>query len=46
VGSVTDLDGAVGAADAGYDTVFEFGIIHHVEDWRAAVAEIARVLRS
>jgi len=35
----------VGAQDASYDAVFEFGIIHHVEDWRAALAEIARVLR-
>jgi len=45
VGSVTDLRAAVGAQDASYDAVFEFGIIHHVEDWRAALAEIARVLR-
>ncbi len=35
----------MGAQDASYDAVFEFGIIHHVEDWRAALAEIARVLR-
>ncbi len=46
VGSVTDLRAAVGAQDASYDAVFEFGIIHHVEDWRASLAEIARVLRS
>ena len=45
VGSVTDLRAAVGAQDASYDAVFEFGIIHHVEDWRAALAEIARVLK-
>ena len=45
VGSATDLRAAVGAQDASYDAVFEFGIIHHVEDWRAALAEIARVLR-
>jgi ubiquinone/menaquinone biosynthesis C-methylase UbiE len=45
VGSATGLREAVGAEDASYDAVFEFGIIHHVEDWRAAVAEIARVLR-
>ena len=25
--------------------MFEFGILHHVEDWRAAVGEVARVLR-
>lgn len=27
------------------DAVFEFGVFHHVPDWRAAVAEVARVLR-
>lgn len=27
------------------DAVFNFGIIHHLEDWRAGVREIARVLR-
>jgi ubiquinone/menaquinone biosynthesis C-methylase UbiE len=27
------------------DTVVEFGVIHHVPDWRTAVGEIARVLR-
>lgn len=32
-------------ADASYDAVFDFGILHHVPDWRAAIAEIARVLR-
>lgn len=45
VGSATDLRTAVGAPDASYDAVFEFGILHHVEDWRAALAEVARVLR-
>lgn len=28
------------------DAVFNFGIIHHLEDWRAGLEEIARVLRS
>jgi ubiquinone/menaquinone biosynthesis C-methylase UbiE len=28
-----------------YDAVFDFGIIHHVPNWRDAVAEIHRVLR-
>ena len=28
-----------------YDAVFDFGILHHVPDWRAAVGEIGRVLR-
>jgi SAM-dependent methyltransferase len=45
VGSVTGLREAVGARDGSYDAVFDFGIIHHVEDWRAALAETARVLR-
>ncbi|CCG02852.1 class I SAM-dependent methyltransferase [Blastococcus saxobsidens] len=44
-GDVTDLRQALGAADGSYDAVFEFGILHHVEDWRAAVGEVARVLR-
>jgi ubiquinone/menaquinone biosynthesis C-methylase UbiE len=39
-GSVTHIE----AADATYDAVFDFGIIHHVPDWRAALAEIHRVL--
>ena len=33
------------ADDASYDAVFDFGIIHHVPDWRRAVAEVARVLK-
>jgi ubiquinone/menaquinone biosynthesis C-methylase UbiE len=44
-GSATDLRGALDAGDAGYDAVFDFGIIHHIPDWRAAIAEVARVLR-
>ena len=44
-GSATDLRGAVDAGDDGYDAVFDFGIIHHIPDWRAAIAEVARVLR-
>jgi SAM-dependent methyltransferase len=27
------------------DAVFNFGIIHHLEDWRRGIGEIARVLR-
>jgi ubiquinone/menaquinone biosynthesis C-methylase UbiE len=26
------------------DAVFDFGILHHIVDWRAAVAEVSRVL--
>jgi ubiquinone/menaquinone biosynthesis C-methylase UbiE len=36
--------GAISAPDATYDAVFDFGIIHHVPDWRRVVAEIHRVL--
>jgi ubiquinone/menaquinone biosynthesis C-methylase UbiE len=39
-GSVTNIT----APDATYDAVFDFGIIHHVPDWRAALAEVHRVL--
>jgi ubiquinone/menaquinone biosynthesis C-methylase UbiE len=41
VGDATAID----AADASYDAVFDFGVIHHVPDWRGALAEVARVLR-
>lgn len=41
VGDATSID----AADGSYDAVFDFGIIHHVPDWRSAVAEVRRVLR-
>ena len=43
-GSATDLRAALNADDGSYDAVFDFGIIHHIPDWRAAVAEAARVL--
>ncbi|MBI5844910.1 MAG: class I SAM-dependent methyltransferase [Deltaproteobacteria bacterium] len=33
------------AADASYDAVFDFGIIHHVPGWKMAVAEAFRVLK-
>lgn len=36
---------AIDADDLSYDAVFDFGIIHHVPEWRRAVSEIARVLR-
>jgi ubiquinone/menaquinone biosynthesis C-methylase UbiE len=36
---------AIEAADGTYDAVFDFGIIHHVPDWQAALGEVARVLR-
>lgn len=40
-GDVTKID----AADAVYDAVFDFGILHHVPHWRDALREIWRVLR-
>ncbi|MBN7297568.1 class I SAM-dependent methyltransferase [Mycobacteroides abscessus] len=43
-GSATDLRAALNADDDSYDAVFDFGIIHHIPDWRIAVAEAARVL--
>lgn len=36
---------AVELPAAGVDAVVDFGIIHHVPQWRSALAEIARVLR-
>ena len=32
-------------ADAHYDAVFDFGIIHHVPTWRDAISEVWRVLK-
>lgn len=40
-GDVTAIDAPAGH----YDAVFDFGIIHHVPQWRDALAEIHRVLR-
>jgi len=31
--------------DGALDAVFAFGVLHHVPDWQAALAEIARVLK-
>ena len=36
---------AIPAPDDAFDAVFDFGAIHHVPDWRAALSEIHRVLR-
>ncbi|QOD01967.1 class I SAM-dependent methyltransferase [Pseudarthrobacter sp. BIM B-2242] len=47
-GSATDLRAAFatfsGGTDASYDAVFDFAIIHHIPNWRDALAEVARVL--
>ncbi len=40
-GSVTEIP----VDDASYDAVFDFGIIHHVPNWRDALAELHRVLK-
>lgn len=31
--------------DSLFDAVFESGVVHHVPDWRAALREVARVLK-
>ncbi len=31
--------------DSSFDAVFNFGIVHHLEDWQAGIREVARVLR-
>ena len=36
---------AIAADNESFDAVFDFGIIHHVPEWRRAVSEVARVLR-
>lgn len=36
---------AIEAEDSSFDAVFDFGNIHHVPDWRRALAEVVRVLR-
>jgi ubiquinone/menaquinone biosynthesis C-methylase UbiE len=36
---------AIPVPDACFDAVFDFGIVHHVPAWRAAIAEVRRVLR-
>lgn len=41
VGDATSIE----APDACYDAVFDFGIIHHIPDWRKALSEVYRVLK-
>jgi ubiquinone/menaquinone biosynthesis C-methylase UbiE len=41
VGDATSIP----VADATYDAVFDFGIIHHIPSWRLALDEIRRVLK-
>jgi ubiquinone/menaquinone biosynthesis C-methylase UbiE len=40
LGDITAID----HPDASFDTVFVFGILHHVPAWRQALRELARVL--
>ncbi len=35
----------IAATDGSYDAVFDFGVFHHLPDWRRGVAEVFRVLR-
>lgn len=35
---------AIEAEDGTFDAVFDFGMIHHIPDWRKAVREVVRVL--
>ena len=37
---------ALDESDETFDAVFSFGVLHHMEDWRKAVKEISRVLKS
>lgn len=41
VGTATDIP----AHNATFDAIFDFGVIHQIEQWRRAVAESARVLK-
>ena len=41
VGTATDID----AAESTFDAIFDFGVIHQIEQWRKAVEECARVLK-
>lgn len=36
---------AIAASDSSYDAVFDFGVLHHLPDWKAGVAEAGRVLK-
>lgn len=41
-GDITELD----VPDSSIDLVVDFGVVHHVPNWRDAIAEVSRVLRS
>ena len=42
VGDIASLD----VPDASFDLVVDFGMVHHVPNWRDAIAEVSRVLRA
>lgn len=44
-GDALNLVEAVEAGEGSYDAAFDFAVIHHIEDWRAALEEVARILR-
>lgn len=37
---------ALNEPDSKFDAVFSFGVLHHMEDWKKAVKEVSRVLKS
>lgn len=38
--------GTLEEPDDTFDAVFSFGVIHHLEDWKKGIKEVARVLKS
>ena len=36
----------LGFADNVFDAVFDFGVLHHIPNWRAALKDVKRVLKS
>lgn len=36
----------IGFADASFDVVIDFGIVHHVPNWKDALSEVHRVLKT
>jgi ubiquinone/menaquinone biosynthesis C-methylase UbiE len=42
VGDLTRID----SADGTFDAVFVFGVLHHIPEWRNALLQISRVLKS